>query len=326
MKSCLENFEFFARAWARFLSYTLIGLFCFVLLVPGKVFAEEEPKILLINSDTSVEKYRESQEEFTKAISRPVLEVNLGDEKSELSEIEELIYDEDPDIIYAIGTKAYLIANKYAKKKHIVFSSIINWLRLPTIETTYGVSNELHVGQEITLFRLFFPNVQKIGVLYSKKYTEEWFKNATDEAKEMKAMGVEIEIMGRSISQTKQVIPTLKKLLEKVDAFWLISDPELMSTKEDLLNILKECDARKVPVFSYHEAFADFGAILIVSADNLTIGRQAAGIVREILSGNKLEEKVQFPAGSRIIFNLTKVKEYGLQYNEDAIGFANEVK
>jgi putative ABC transport system substrate-binding protein len=182
------------------------------------------------------------------------------------------------------------------------------------------------VGQEITLFRLFFPNVQKIGVLYSKKYTEEWFKNATNEAKEMREMGVEIEIMGRSISQTKQVIPTLKKLLEKVDAFWLISDPELMSTKEDLLNILQECDARKIPVFSYHEAFADFGAILIVSADNLTIGRQAAGIVREILSGNKLDEKVQFPAGSRIIFNLTKVKEYGLQYNEDAIGFANEVK
>ena len=56
------------------------------------------------------------------------------------------------------------------------------------------------------------------------------------------------------------------------------------------------------------------------------MGRQAAGIVREILSGNQLDEKVQYPAGSRIIFNLTKVKDYVLQYSEDAIGYANEVK
>lgn len=327
MKSCLKRTGCFERARARFLFYEkLIWLFFLILLIPGVVWAENDTKILVINSDTSLEKYRESQEEFKKVISHPVLEVDLGDEKLEISDVEDLIYDEDPDIIYSIGTKAYLIANKYAKKKHIVFSSIINWLRLPTTESTYGVSNELHVGQEITLFRLFFPNVRKIGMLYSKKYTEEWFKNTRKEVKEMKEMGVEIEIIGRSVSERKQVIPDLKKLLPRVDAFWLIPDPELMSTKEDLLKILQECDAQKVPVFSYHEAFVDLGAILVVFADNLTIGRQAAGIVREVLSGNKMEEKVQFPAGSRIIFNLTKVKEYGLQYNEDAIGMANEVK
>ena len=327
MKSCLKRTGFFERAQARFVFYEkFIWLFFLILLIPEVVCAENDPKILVINSDTSLEKYRESQKEFKKVISHPVLEVDLGEKKLEVSDIEDLIYDEDPDIIYSIGTKAYLIANKYAKKKHIVFSSIINWLRLPTTETTYGVSNELHVGQEITLFRLFFPNVRKIGMLYSKKYTEEWFKNTRNEVKEMKEMGVEIEIIGRSVSEGKQVIPDLKKLLPRVDAFWLISDPEIMSTKEDLLAILQECDIQKIPAFSYHSAFADFGAILTVSADNRTIGRQAAGITREVLAGSEPEEKVQFPAGTYIIFNLTKVKEYGLQYNEDAIDIANEVK
>jgi len=320
MKNYLKKIGFFEIA--RFLPYAkLIWVFCLILPIPGVVSAEKDPKILLINSDASLEKYREPQEAFKEVISYPVVEVNLGDENRELSDVEDLIYDEDPDIIYSIGTKAYLIANKYAKKKNIVFSSIINWLRLPITDKTYGVSNELHAGQEIMLFRYFFPNVQKIGVLYSKKYTRQWFKNARDEAGEMG-----VEIIGRAVSKKKQTVSALKKLLPKVDAFWLISDPVLMTTKEDLLNILQECDAQKVPVFSYHEAFADLGVVLVVSADNPTIGRQAAGIVTEVLSGGKPDEKVQFPAGSHIIFNLTKVKEYGLQYNEDAISIANEVK
>ena len=135
-------------------------------------------------------------------------------------------------------------------------------------------------------------------------------KNYPAHAKEMG-----VEIIGRSVSKKKQVISALKKLLPQVDAFWLISDPELMSTKEDLLNILQECNTQQVPVFSYHEAFADFGAILIVSADNPTKGRQAAGIVREVLAGSKLEEKVQFPAGSYMVMNLKKVKQYALHFN-----------
>jgi putative ABC transport system substrate-binding protein len=296
-------------------------VFCLIFLIPGVVSAEKESKIVLINSDAALEKYREPQEAFKEVISYPIPEVNLGDKNRDLSDVEDLIYDEDPDVIYCIGTKAYLIANKYAKRKNIVFSSIINWLRLPTTENTYGVSNELHAGQEIMLYRYFFPDVQKIGMLYSKKYTEERFTNARNDAEEMG-----VKIIGQPVSKKQQVISVLKKLLPKVDAFWLISDPEIMSTKEDLLNILQKCDAQKTPVFSYHEAFADLGAILIVSADNPTIGRQAAGIVTELFSGGKPDEKVQYPAGSHIIFNLTKVKKYGLQYNEDAISIANEVK
>ena len=117
----------------------------------------------------------------------------------------------------------------------------------------------------------------------------------------------------------------MKKLLPKVDVFWLISDPELISDKEALLNILQICDDQRIPVFSYHEAFAKIGATLVVSADNRTIGGQAASIALEVLSGNTLDNKVQFPAGTYTILNLKKVKEYGLEYSEDALGWVNEI-
>ena len=42
----------------------------------------------------------------------------------------------------------------------------------------------------------------------------------------------------------------------------------------------------------------EYGAVLIVSVDEPTIGRQAAGMAKEITSVGKMEEKVQYPAGS----------------------------
>ena len=89
MKSCLKRIGCFERAQAWFLFYKkFIGLFFLILLIPEVVCAENDPKILVINSDTSLEKYRESQEEFKKVISRPVLEVDLGEKKLEVSDVE----------------------------------------------------------------------------------------------------------------------------------------------------------------------------------------------------------------------------------------------
>ncbi|MCP4402070.1 MAG: hypothetical protein GY801_32810, partial [bacterium] len=235
------------------------------------------------------------------------------------ADIEELLYDEEADLIYCIGTKAFMLAQKYAGETPIVFSSMINWLRLPMSEQSYGVSNELHAGMEMMLFRYIFPEIQTIGVLYSPQYTGEWFKDAKEQAEE-----IEYNIIGYNVSK-KNMLSTLKKLLPQVDAFWLISDPEVIPSKEELRRILEECDKRKIPVFSYHEAFAKYGVVLTVSVDIPTIGRQAAGLATELLDGKTPVKKAQFPAGSHIILNMKKIAEYALPYNEEALGSVNAI-
>ena len=286
---------------------------------PAVSYAEERPAILLLNSDASVEKYRIPQEEFQKTLPDSVTAVDIGKKKWDLADIEELVYDEEPDLIYCIGSKAFLMAQKYAGETPIVFSSIINWLRLPLTEQSYGVSNELHAGMEIMLFRYIFPEIQTIGLLYSPKYTGEWFKDAKKQAEE-----IDYTILGYDVSK-KNPLSTLQKLLPQVDAFWLISDPEVIASKDELRRILEECEKQNVPVFSYHEAFARYGAVLTVSVDIPTIGRQAAGLATELLDGKLPPEKVQFPAGSHIILNMKKIAEYALPYNEEALGSVNEI-
>jgi putative ABC transport system substrate-binding protein len=292
----------------------------FFLVFPAKLSAEKEPKVLLINSDATVEKYKVAQEEFKKPFAYPVLEVNLDDKKWKVPDVENLLYDEYPDLVYCIGSKAYFIANRFVSEKNIVFSSIVNWQRLPVSKKTYGVSSELHSGMQMTLFRYIFPEVKKIGVLYSEQYNSQWFNDARAEAREMG-----IEIIGQHISESKQTIDALKELVPKVDALWLISDPLIMADKENLKEVFNICEAKKVPVFSYHDIFVEYGAVLIVSVDEATIGRQAAGMAKEIISDGKMEEKVQYPAGSHIILNLKKVKEYGLPYKEEALSMVNQI-
>lgn len=299
--------------------FKLIG-FVFLLVFLGALFADEIPKILVINSNASVEKYHVAQEEFKQAIVLPVLEVNLEEQKWKISKVEELLYDEYPDLIYCIGTKAYLIAKKYISERHIVFSSIVNWERLPLARKTFGVSNELHPGMQLTLYHYVFPGAKKIGILYSNRYNREWFNSTLELSKEMG-----IEIVGKPVHKSRHTISSLTELVQKIDALWLISDPVIMSDKETIQSIFDTCDADNVPVFSYHETFAEYGAVLIVSVDDPTIGRQAADIAREVLSDEDSEEKVQLPAGSSIILNLKKVRALGLPYNEAALSTVNKI-
>jgi putative tryptophan/tyrosine transport system substrate-binding protein len=309
------TFTFTHRLLAALMVLGGLGLFG-----QHQALAQSSPNILLLNSDASVERYQETQDAFVQAIARPVTTVNLGDPKFTPTNLQDIVYDDEPAVIYAIGSKAYLLANQYAPKTPIVFSSIINWLRMPVTRLTYGVSNELHAGMELMLFRYVFPTTQRFAVVYSGDYTEEWFEHARREAREMG-----LELIGQKISRPNQTIPALHKLLPDSDAFWLISDPLVMSSREDISAILEVCDARQIPVFSYHEAFADLGATMTVTADNPTIGRQAASIARDLLAGNPPEQAVQFPAGTWIVLNLNATNAYHLTYNDEALLGVNRI-
>jgi len=280
--------------------------------------ADEGPKIMVINSNASIDKYRIAQKEFTKSLPNPVMEVDLGGKKPKLREIENFLYDQYPDLVYCIGTKAYLLANQFISDRNIVFSSIIDWQRLPMAEKTCGVSNELSPEMQITLFRYMFPGLNKIGVLFSPKYNKHWFKKAEQAAKDMG-----IHLIGRPLSKKRKTLSELKELVKEIDALWLISDPVILAGKETVAHLFKLCDEQLIPILTYHSAFAEYGAMMIISVDHATTGRQAAAMTREVLSKDTVHEKVQLPVGSHIILNLKKADEYGLKYGEAALGAVN---
>lgn len=300
-----------------------MGLLLLWLLIPcpwSVPARAESPVVLVVTSNADVEKYRAAQEAFMAALPDwRVSMLDLGDEAKAEAAIRETS-SLTPGLVFAIGSKAYSLAADRWKDRPLVFSSVLNWRRLAQTSRSHGISNEPLSRMQIYLFKSLLPGIRRIGVLYSREFTREWVEDMTVQAGEMG-----LEIRGAEVSASQTASRILPDLLASADALWLISDPLVITGKAALLEILAACDGRKIPVLSYNEAFAAAGATLVVAVDDPTIGRQAAGMARDILSGTPPDETVQFPAGSSVILNMGKVKAHGLEFNPDALGQVNHV-
>lgn len=299
-----------------------IALVSFGLFACLNVAASEEARnILILNSNMSTEKYSTAQAEFKSRLNGVNwLEIDLQKIDIDETSIEKAIQGKNPDLIYCIGSKAYALALKLDGERKIIFSSVINWQRLPITKNTYGVSSELSTGMQLTTFRYFFPGLKKIGVLYNKAYNAEWLKNAEKDAKDVGA-----EIIAAHVKNPYKLDAALEELLPQVDAIWLISDPVVLSDQESVLNIFQKSAAMNKPVFAYNESFASHGALMIIEADIPTIGEQASAMALDIMSNQNNAEHVPNPAGSHITLNMKKVGEYGIELNRDAIESVNKI-
>ena len=287
----------------------------FFLLICTLSFAYAQ-NILIINSNGDIQKYMEAQTEFTKNFSYPVKQIDIAEWNEK--KVKEYLYDEYPDIVYAIGAKAYQYAYKYLPEKKIFFSSIANWKRLPTDGQRYGVSNELHSGMQLTLIKTVFPRIRKVSMIYSK-YTKALF----DELKSS-AADVGIELTGKKVDKISVYDEDFTGLLQRSDAFLLIPDPLLLSDEEAISRLFDKSKRMKKAVFAYHELFIKFGATLIISIDHPTIGRQIAKMVENSVANLDIDP-IQYPAGTHMIFNKKQVLEYGMDFNRDALTFVNRV-
>ncbi len=298
---------------------TLI-LVLLALSISGSLIARELDNVLILNSDVSINKYSLANSEFKSKVSNLIGEIDLGSKWLDEKDIKNRILEIDPDIIYCIGSKAYQTAYKVGKDKNTIFSLVINWHRLPVGKNTYGISNELPQSMQLTMYRYFFPDINKIGVLYSKDYNKEWFDIAVESAEEM-----DIDIIGRSVRKPGGIKSALKKLLPKVDALWLIPDPIVIGNMDSVKMIFDKSEAAGKPILAYDKAFTNLGASFVMSADISTIGKQAAAIVNNIQTGQEIPNRIQGPAGSYIILNMKKVREYETKLNIEALDSVNEI-
>lgn len=289
-----------------------LGILSVLMLLATDVVAESPVgKVVVVNSDAGIEKYKLAQQAFRESFSGEVSVIDIA----RLGEREALqaIRAEAPTALYGIGAKASVAVSKAARGKPVVVSSVINWNRLPEIRSpaVHVVANELPSQTQLTLFRYFFPGIKRVGVLYSRDYNRQWLAGAVAAGKD-----VGIEVIGVPVRSTRSVDAGLAELLPRVDALWVASDPVVLADEASVRRLFVAIAAARKPSFTYSSAFADFGPTLIVAPDVPTIGRQAASILKA--GGNGAAKEIQSPAGSEIILNLGAVRDYGLQLNEEA--------
>lgn len=293
---------------------------CGTLSVP--VEAQAKPKVLIINSDGSVEKYRQAEDEFTRQIKASVdriVDVQL-DQSDQPEALEKLIDSEKPDLIYSIGSKAYQLASQFGGSKPLLFSSVLNWQRFERGKNSYGVANELSLSQELSLLRYLLPGVKRVGILYDPRYSRERVAEARSYAGE-----VELSLVEQVVEDAGDLKDGLSSLLPKVDVLWLIADPGVLADRAAIEQIFAAGDKQKKPIYTYSDAFVRYGASLVVAADTPTMGRQAANLAQSILRHEPIAEAVQSPAGSHITLNLCQLGKLKASYNQDALDSVNQL-
>ncbi len=293
-----------------------------VSLILGQPLSAElaQKRVLIINSDKSVGKYATIHKEFESELSVKAFEIDLRGENLNPRTLKQKVSKVRPHLVYTIGSKAYLQATAIIKDKPLIFSSMINWRRFPIEGNIYGIALELSTEMPLYMYSYLFPKIRTLGVLYSKRHNQQWFDNAVSQAEE-----VGIRLYGKSIEAPSELTGALNHLLSKVDAIWLISDPMVLYNATHVQQIFAKSAAKQKPIFAYNTLFSKYGAVLTIAADIPTMGRQAAGLVLDILEQQSIDERVQFPAGSHSILNLKKVYEYGLKINHSALSSVEEI-
>jgi putative ABC transport system substrate-binding protein len=283
----------------------------------------ESSKVLIVSSDNTVFRYEKIAAEFKKVIQQnayQLTEFHLNNHADAEAELKQLIQQENPELIYCIGTKAYSLARNFAPGKKLLFSAAINWRRLDIGEGTYGVANELASAQEISLLRYFFPTIKTIGLLYNDKFSREYVETIKKDA-----LALSINVINQPINDEKEIGEALNELLPKIDMFWIISDPVVLSNKEAVQKIFQSAQQQKKPVYAYSDVFIEHGAVLAISADIATIGRQSASLAMMIDKDKVPAGTVQSPAGSTVTLNKCMLDTLQLDFNKDALDSVNKI-
>lgn len=312
----MPNISAILRRFAR--STAVFALLCSPL---PPLMAQDAAKIVLLNSDGAVDKYRQVESVFRAQIPFDVgrvVAVALDPAQSPEA-MEKLLRDENPALIYSIGSKAYQLASQFGGDKPVLFSSVINWQRFERHANHYGVANELSAAQELSLLHYIFPALRRVGVLYDAQYSEQRITEARSQAAE-----VGLTLIAQSV-EDGDTEAALEALLPQIDVLWLIADPGVLADREAVESIFKISEEQRKPVYAYSDAFLSNGASLVVAADNPTIGRQAANLAQSLLRREAVAEAVQTPVGSHITLNVCQLGKLKIEYNAEALDSVNRL-
>src|SRR3989338_2154957 len=109
MKTIFEKFACLTKSIG---STSAIGLlvFCLFACLGVSEAAEETRNILILNSSMATEKYALAQAEFKARFKGAnFVDIDLAKEEFDEAYVKKIIREKKPDVIYCIGSKAYVL-------------------------------------------------------------------------------------------------------------------------------------------------------------------------------------------------------------------------
>ncbi|MEW6744123.1 MAG: TonB-dependent receptor [Planctomycetota bacterium] len=255
---------------------------------------------------------------FASAVAIPCGMYSLEHDREALA----LLAASDIDLVFALGADAARHAARAWAGVPIVFTMVLDWESedLPRERCT-GVALGVDPEALLTTYRLFAPQLSRLGVIHSRGFSPALLATAREAAR---ALG--LELVAESVRDRREVRGAFEQLKERVDALWMVADPAVI-TAESFLYLAEQCRAAKLPFFVFSENFVRAGGFLAVAPNYAYLGDQAAVLARRILLSGESPSSlaVEPPVGTSIIVNADVAKEIGLELSMDALALADLV-
>ena len=305
------------------LGFTALILLCFMALPRQSIGAQ---KIAILLSDQE-KAYAAPIATFTNEINSPVEVYNLQGNIKNAQKTMADIFADDTSLIFALGAKAAYVAKVWTMDRQeipVIFAMVINWQRYDLLKgqnNMAGIASDVSPGTQLANMTMFSPNVQKIGVIYSKDHSGEIV------AKAEKATGLlDLELIAKPISRPEDFQRTYKEFGNDINGFWVLADP-VIYTLENISWLEKKCLKDNLSCIGQSENVAKFGMLLAVDPDMHSIGSQAAAISKSVLQNTKQVKRIGVvsPLGTKLFLNLKTAKKVGLNISPAAMELTTEI-
>lgn len=213
------------------------------------------------------------------------------------------------DAVFVLGTRAAMTARRHVDASvPVVFALVLDpdqsEIRAPNVT---GVRMEIPIRTQLEALRAIVPRVRRVGVMYNPRRSESMVREAAEVAKSL-----DIQIVASRIERKEDAVRALSVFAGGIDAFWLIADPTVANA-EVFPQLLQFTIQNRTPFFAFSEAFVRARALFSLSPNHAGIGRQACGIVRDVVGGKPVADVPwQDPTGLQLSVNLQTAQQLGL--------------
>jgi hypothetical protein len=201
---------------------------------------------------------------------------NLADDERAPTSILHSINDSDTGVVVAIGLRAARSAVALADRP-VVFSQVFNYQELLT-ENTRGVSAIAPLDAQISAWKELNPSISRVGVIVGKGHDR-----LIEEARRA-AETQDVELVVHSAGSDQETLFIFKRMIRKIDGFWLFADNRILSPR--VLNLMiATAKQQQVPVLAPNESMLAIGASVSISSVAADIAETITQIVRRIEAG-----------------------------------------
>jgi putative ABC transport system substrate-binding protein len=300
--------------------------FCFNLPV---TFSASNPVIVVLLSK-SIKPYNDALSGFDEDIKKSGYKIaviyNLDEKKDNQPQLISIIKDQNPELVFTIGTEAAIFAKQNLNDLPVVFSMILNPVKSGIARSVSGPGNNLtgvslDIPPELQFRKLkeVLPKVTRVGVIYNAK-EKEWIKGI-----EAAAQKNGLSVIAKPVNSQSDVPGRLDEIVKEVDCLWAQVDPmiyNVQSSQYILLNLLRS----KVPMMAFSAQYVKAGALLALECDYVDIGRQSAGIAVTILKHGAFGNiALVFPQKERLLINKEIAGVIGVDIPQKALEEAAQI-